>query len=39
MVDSSGRKFAIVDKDFILQLMPISAIDTRLCRVKSLKYD
>ena len=27
-------------KDFILQLMPISAIDKRLCqRVKSLKYD
>ena len=30
----------IVDKDFILQLIPIIAIDKRLCqRLKSLKYD
>ena len=29
-----------LDKDFILQLMTISAIDKRLCQsVKSLKYD
>ena len=35
-----SEKFVIVDKDFILQLMPISAIDNRLCqRVKSFKHN
>ena len=32
MVDSSGGKFVIVAKDFILQVVPIIAIDKRLCQ-------